>query len=429
MKSMSAKQMAGRVAGMIRRSVCRGRLGSDRRGSAVTVFALCLVPVTLAVGGAVDYSNYYDTRVSLQAALDASVLAGAARNSADQAANTFNAWKVKVDGATASATVTNYSGCSSASATCTGSYKTQIKTYFAAIVGLSTLPVTVTATAEKVAASAVTGGKCLWLVSSGSGLNMNGSGTISAPGCDIEVAATASGSTTLNSGAKIITPKLCIAAGSINNNGGSVKDGSGGTSLSYPCAVSTDPYASSLPIPSSASCDYPNNITKDAQDTQPVIMSPGVYCGGVTFNSTVKNVIFSPGLYVIRGGSFIFGPNVTVSGSGVTFFYADNSYLQFNSGATSTLSAPTSGTYSGILMYETPGLSTSYLSNLDTGTSHNWTGLIHLPSRVMQENAAALVTISGTAVFAAMTVNSGSSWTVAGGSTSGAATSVVRLKS
>ena len=64
---------------------------------------------------------------------------------------------------------------------------------------------------------------------------------------------------------------------------------------------------------------------------------------------------FKPGVYVIKGGGWnVNGGSWT--GSGVTFYFADTSHIQFNSGISATLSAPTSGTYSGLLFYEPDGL-------------------------------------------------------------------------
>ena len=63
---------------------------------------------------------------------------------------------------------------------------------------------------------------------------------------------------------------------------------------------------------------------------------------------------------MIKGGSWVVDGG-SMTGSGVTFYFADTSLIQFNGGMTLTLSAPTTGTYAGILMYEKDGLSKSQL--------------------------------------------------------------------
>src|SRR4029079_18938819 len=56
------------------------------------------------------------------------------------------------------------------------------------------------------------------------------------------------------------------------------------------------------------------------------------------------------GVYVVQGALKV-NANAVVAGSGVTIFMAgSNSYIM-NGNATVSLSAPTSGTYSGVLFY------------------------------------------------------------------------------
>jgi len=50
---------------------------ADRRGAIAVLFALMLVPILLAAGGAVDYGRLLVLRTSLQGAVDAAALAGA----------------------------------------------------------------------------------------------------------------------------------------------------------------------------------------------------------------------------------------------------------------------------------------------------------------------------------------------------------------
>ncbi|TJV12931.1 MAG: hypothetical protein E5Y07_33535, partial [Mesorhizobium sp.] len=56
-------------------------------------------------------------------------------------------------------------------------------------------------------------------------------------------------------------------------------------------------------------------------------------------------------VYVIQGGDFKVNANANISGDGVTIYVAGASRVSMNGNATVTLSAPTSGTYSGVLMY------------------------------------------------------------------------------
>src|SRR5437764_5785778 len=70
------------------------RLLRECRGSAISTFAVSLVPMVALVGAAADYSRANNIRAQMQAALDAAVLAGARDNTAawsEVAQNTYGA--------------------------------------------------------------------------------------------------------------------------------------------------------------------------------------------------------------------------------------------------------------------------------------------------------------------------------------------------
>lgn len=426
-----------RLAGLTGRHVRRS-FWPNRSASAATIFALSLLPMVLAVGGAVDFSGYYEARASLQAALDSSVLAGAAKGSADEAANTFNAWKVKINGAVVATSAAQYTGCTSSSSTCTGRYSTQVKTVFVAIAGLSSLPLTVNATAEKAGSGQIqTGNLCLMLVDKNAspGLNVNG-GTIAASGCEVDVWSTSSHAVTFDRSVTI--NKICVAGTSSVNVSPS--------NYYQSCTVQPDPYAGKLPTvadagycPSaSGNDDNSNNPPMDNSGPfSPVNIHcnrininggthtfyPGVYGGGINFNNA-PTVTFMPGLYVIKNVNWNLNGG-TYTGSDVTFYYATSgAMMQYNNNAGVTLSAPTSGTYSGILMYEPAGLSTSAWTMNVHGT---FTGALYMPSRDMTFNSNS-VTTSG--LWVLKTLISSTTFTMATSSTAvaGGSGTVVRLK-
>ena len=123
----------------------------------------------------------------------------------------------------------------------------------------------------------------------------------------------------------------------------------GGVSLSNPvttvCAApitqalpAADPF-SDLPAPAASNpCQNANKST----------LKPGTYCSGLSLSGTVT---LQPGVYVIQSGDFKVNANANVSGDGVTIYLAGSSRVSMNGNATVSLSAPTSGTYSGVLMY------------------------------------------------------------------------------
>jgi len=100
-------------------------------------------------------------------------------------------------------------------------------------------------------------------------------------------------------------------------------------------------------------------ITQGPLTGATVTLNPGTYCGGLSISAST--VTFNPGTYIINGG----GLTVTAStllGDGVTFYNTGSGVGACGTcyGAitfigllpTSTLSAPTSGTYEGILFFQ-----------------------------------------------------------------------------
>jgi hypothetical protein len=128
------------------------------------------------------------------------------------------------------------------------------------------------------------------------------------------------------------------------------------------------PFAS-LPAPAAS-----NPCLNDSKPT----LSPGTYCSGMNLKG---NVILSPGVYVLQGNLKI-NANSVISGIGVTIFMAGSSTVSMNGNASVTLSAPTSGTYSGVLMYgDRTGASASSTFN---GTANSLlTGALYFPRQMV----------------------------------------------
>ncbi len=169
----------------------------------------------------------------------------------------------------------------------------------------------------------------------------------------------------------------------------------------------TDPMAY-LPKPSVGSCGYSSgNVFYGSSSTANIAVggtytfNPGVYCGGISITAAVAtNITFNPGTYVLKTGPGPLGAstgglNITLSllsniqGSGVTFYN-----LGTVGGFTITastpaglsnvaLSAPTTGTYSGVLFFQDPGNTNagSFTANLLTGSKFE--GAYYLPTATL----------------------------------------------
>jgi len=117
---------------------------------------------------------------------------------------------------------------------------------------------------------------------------------------------------------------------------------------------------------------------------------PGVYCGGIEINPGA-NVTFNPGTYILTSTNnshqaipssygLTIDLGTTVRGNGVTFYnYGPSGSITFLLASLTTgtvnLTAPTSGTYGGILFFQDPGntstaqiIGTSSLNTVLEGT-------------------------------------------------------------
>jgi hypothetical protein len=150
-----------------------------------------------------------------------------------------------------------------------------------------------------------------------------------------------------------------------------------------------------LPVPSpcstaggcdSADCSAHPNQTVINSD---VTLSPGTYCGGIK----VKNatVTFSPGQYFIVGGGISTqDSNSHIRGSNVFFYNTYNSTknygtFDFNANSDVQLTAPTSGTYTGILAFQDRACCAagSVTESFQGGATSFYEGTIYYPKSIV----------------------------------------------
>jgi Flp pilus assembly protein TadG len=131
--------------------------------------------------------------------------------------------------------------------------------------------------------------------------------------------------------------------------------GTGSVTLPY-SPPQPDPFAGlpSADIPSSVSSPCPS-VSVNPNNT--TTLSPGCF-SGMDIKGTVT---LNPGVYYINGSTLSFGSQAHVTGTGVTFILTSTSaatspssiaQIDMNGGAELNLTAPSSGTYSGVLVYQ-----------------------------------------------------------------------------
>lgn len=115
-------------------------------------------------------------------------------------------------------------------------------------------------------------------------------------------------------------------------------------------------------------------VTGSCQNSNGNNLQPGRYCNGLTLQNSVN---LKPGVFIIDGGTLKMNANANVSGSGVTIVLANNAGVSLNGNATMNLSAPTTGTYKGLLFFGSRKNSTSTAVTLNGTASSVMTGAIY----------------------------------------------------
>jgi len=393
-----------------------------------------LVPILMASGAAVDYARLEQFKTQLQAMVDSAALAGAAAYTAtSQNSNAITVAKNYMTSnvallpghvgtitptVTASQVTTGGNAGNTVTVNATASINTTIMKIFT-----PTLSVSASASAVNPATKV-----CILITdpTSSQSFLVNGGATITAPNCEIDVLSASSSAAMINSSLTNIAG-LCVK-GSTTLNGGSTV-----TNLTNSCTTATDPYAGTIASPTiSTTCTFTN---KSYSGT--TTLSPGTYCGSITFGGP-GTITFSAGNYVfynatvnfnspggtlsfaattlvsLKGTSWNVNSGWTLSGSSVTsYYYADaSSYMQINSGVATNLSAPSSGTYANILMFEPAGLATSSFAVDGSSSGHLLQGLVYLPSRNITFNGTSNVTSDGMTLVAHQVIFDTMTWSI-----------------
>ncbi|MBB4196363.1 hypothetical protein CCR94_13520 [Rhodoblastus sphagnicola] len=381
-----------------------GHFKRDRKGSISLYFAFALLPILSMMGLALDYGRLINARSAAQTAMDNAVLTAVISPGADAASMFRGSMSQSGITLTSAPTFTT-----NANGGVTGAASGLLSTAIMNVLGFKAMKFSVRATAGISTSTATTrtpNKVCILVLdpNAAQALLVNGNFNVAAPTCEIDVASTGSPAAIFNSGDNINVQNVCVQGSTVIQNSVTV------TNLATNCATASDPFKRNMPAVAVASCTV-SNLNYSGSNS----LSPGVYCGNFNFNGSGA-LNLQPGLYVFSGAHWNLNSGWTVSGTGVTFYFADNSsYIQINSGVTVNISAPTSGTYANILMYEPGGLSNSAFT-INAASGQTMSGLIYLPSRNLTFNSGStLSSESLTLVLNQLILNSNSpgTWRIA----------------
>ena len=375
-------------------------VSASHRGQMMVLVALGLVVILGFAALATDMGLLWTQRRQVQAAADAAALAGDHEiftgNGSDD-----NTTPIK-DAAFADATQNGFTDTSISGGTATvtvnappasGPYagnahavevivtKTE-PTYFMRALGITSVPISARAVAQYNPSP-----DCVIALnpSANNALVVSGSGKLTAS-CDIAVDSTST-SGLVGSGSANITVNSPGTA--INDVASSASQCSGPPSCdpkpSFAAAVTPDPFSSLTP-PSLGGCTATNYKISGKGVTGSI--SAGTYCMGITVQGGAS-LTLGPGTYILDGGGLtVSGSTITDNGSGVTFFNTGTKSsfgtINVTGGSAATLSAPTSGTYNGILFYEVDDASITGGANtkntISGGSTGAFTGAMYFPT-------------------------------------------------
>ena len=378
------------------------RLCHDRRAAMIPLLALLVLGACAAAAFAIDLGRARALSQSLKSAADAAALAAATRLPDVDAANAaaldyveknmpsaefgrvldpadieIGRWDPTThafvagdpkrnDGASAVRITTRLADAND----------NPLTTFFAGVLGFSTLDLAATAVAGRAGAPCVIALDPTMPFAS----HLLGGANLEANGCGVQVNSTSKTALGASAGATLQAADICVGGGTSFASGVNVSP----DPREY-CPGIADPMAG-LPFPTATSCDYNKASYQNVTET----LSPGVYCGGLTISDGAA-VTLSPGSYIIRDGAFSVVKNATVDGSGVTIFLTGKlALINFASGSVINLTSPSEGDYAGVLFYQDP--KTPMLNIWSGKSTSELRGVVYLPSGALFADAGNSVT-------------------------------------
>ena len=214
-----------------------------------------------------------------------------------------------------------------------------------------------------------------------SGLEVENGGELNT-NCGVAINSSSSSGLELNSSGKVVATGSSIGVvGNYNGGGGSV--------------ASPTPITGMIPLPNPLTGVTMPTVGPCTNATPLVVsgtqtISQGVYCGGITVGAGGggggNKLILNPGVYILAGGGLTVESGGEIVGDGVTIINTTGSYafkpFDFGTGCKARLTAPTSGTWKGIVLYQDPAApstpSSTFACASDDG--NELTGTLYLPN-------------------------------------------------
>lgn len=185
-------------------------------------------------------------------------------------------------------------------------------------------------------------------------VSMRGSARLTLKGCSVMANSLAADAVDLGGAARLEAACLISGGGLSTTASVTLTECSRAVTRAPPVA---DPYRL-VPEP------VPNGGCRDGAAP---VLEPGRYCRGLNLRGEVH---LEPGVYHLENGDFRVNAGAKITGDGVTIFLGSGVGVRLNGGAAITLSAPTTGSYSGLLVFaQRKSLRQSHVFNGAAGSS------------------------------------------------------------
>jgi Flp pilus assembly protein TadG len=364
----------------------------------VAILVALLLPVICGAGAfAVDLSTMYASRTELQNVADAAALS-ALRSLTDQTQGRALAIDMakknsSVDGVVKNADVEF------------GTFAKATKTFTVANTNVNAVRVWARRTAARnnaaptffaniwgdegadlqaVAIAVAAQPTCFYVLnpSSSAALEIAGSGALSVPTCNVQVNSSSSSALSVTGAGTLTAPQTCVRGGVQGGNRLNPQPKTGCPALSDPLAGIPEP-------PQQGPC-YSNGISTGASTT---LVGNKTYCGNFHFSGNA-NITLGEGIYYFKGADVKIANSASITGRNVMLFLDSASTLTVTASGKYDLSAPTSGTYKGILIFQSRSANTNKINTIGGSADMLLDGTIYTPSVGLTMTGSSSVTMS-----------------------------------
>jgi Flp pilus assembly protein TadG len=361
------------------------RLLSDRRGATAITTAVAATMLLGFAGVGIDIAVWQTTKRNMQGAADQAVYSAAMAVKAGANGRT-NARGVATqmgfvdgqDGVTVTVNNPPTQGSATSNSAAWEVIISKPQSMWFSHLFLASAPV---ASARAVVVPGNAGYCVLVTEPSASGaLNIQGTPSLSTPSCSVQVNSTSATGVTLGGSAQIVANTLSM----VGNPGYSV-NGSAAVSATIDSGASpiSDPYANvNIPDISLYPCI---NTTLSVPNHGLLIVPAGPlrYCHGISVSSG-GTLTFTGGTYYIDGNQFqanggtinsLGGTTIVLTGSGSNY-----ATINLTGNVTVDLTAPSSGTFAGITVYQDRNAPSTTTNTLTGGSNQKFTGDLYFPN-------------------------------------------------